>query len=197
MRFHIGSIPEPEGGEPSGEWNSLSEPKPVMMQLIALPFGVVFGAIVGALWIYATPVTKNPVAHPVLMIGGMVALFPIHELMHAIVHPGFGFSRHTTLGLWPSRLLAYAHYDGIISRNRFIAILAMPFLVISILPLLICIVLGHASVTIAFISSLNALGACIDILGICILLFRVPSNAIVRNHGWRTYWNVPQSKQCG
>jgi hypothetical protein len=40
----------------------------------------------------------------------------------------------------------------------------------------------------AFISTLNALLACGDIFAVGLLLVQVPSNAIIRNQGWRTFW---------
>lgn len=166
----------------------IREVGPVAMQLFAIPIGGVALVLVGLLWIHATPVTKHPVANLPWMIGGMFAIFPIHELLHAVVHPKFGASRNTIIGAWPSRMLFYAHYDGVLSRNRFIAILAMPLLLISFAPLLAGILIGHASVTVAFLSSLNALAAGGDIFGIALLLFQVPRGAMVFNQGWRTYW---------
>jgi hypothetical protein len=65
----------------------------------------------------------------------------------------------------------------------------MPFLVITVLPLLIALVTGHASILVAFVSSLNALGAGIDIFGVVLLLWQVPRHANVFNQGWRTYWS--------
>jgi hypothetical protein len=106
------------------------------------------------------------------------------------MHPKFGTSDKSFLGFWPARMIFYAHYAGILSRNRFLAILGMPIIMLSILPLLACSVIGHASVTIAFMSCFNMLAAGGDIFAILILLFQVPSGALVRNKGWRTYWKL-------
>jgi Putative zincin peptidase len=162
------------------------------MQCFALPLGIATGSALVMLWIHLTPVAKTPVAYPALLVGTMLAIFPVHELLHALVHPRMGMSRNTILGLWLSRQLFYAHYTGELSRNRFIAILGMPLLVISAVPLLTAALIGHASVTVAFASCFNALAAGGDLFAVCILLFQVPRTAMIPNKGYRTYW-----KSCG
>jgi hypothetical protein len=52
--------------------------------------------------------------------------------------------------------------DGELGRGRFMAILLMPFLIISIVPLLFAIVGRFATGWLAFVSCLNALLACGD-----------------------------------
>jgi hypothetical protein len=194
MRFHIGAVPKTESSDfPPGQWSPLRHDfKPLVMQLFAWPVGGIVFVIVGWLWIQKTPAMKNmghnPNALLVELIVTMLALFPIHEFLHAVTHPDFGISHKTIFGAWPSHLLFYVRYDGVLSRNRFIAIFAMPLLVITSAPLLIAFVSGHASILVAFLSSLNALGAGIDIFSIVILLWQVPSGAEVFNQGEHTYW---------
>jgi hypothetical protein len=73
------------------------------------------------------------------MLIGVALSFPalilVHELLHAVVHPGYGFTDATVIGAWPSKLLFYAHYCGPLSRERFLLVFAMPTLVITGLPL--------------------------------------------------------------
>jgi hypothetical protein len=190
MRFHVGAVPESEDFVPDESWKPLSGPGPVLMQCYALPLGIIASAVLVLLWIHWTPVTKAPVVSPILLGAVMLATFPVHELIHIATYPGAGKSPKTMLAVWPSRMLIYAYYDGELSRNRLIAVFGMPFLLMSIVPLLVSALIGHASVTIAFASVFNALAACVDILGICLLLIQVPRAAIIRNHGWRTYWTL-------
>jgi hypothetical protein len=68
-----------------------------------------------------------------LLFAGLVV---VHELIHALVHPMAGRSSHSIVGFGLS-VGFYAHYDGELSRNRLVAILLMPLLVISIVPLLV------------------------------------------------------------
>jgi len=87
---------------------------------------------------------KVPAGFPAFVCG--VA----HELSHALVHPKAGLSPHSILGFWPSRVSFYANYDGEMSRNRLIAILLMPLLTISIVPLLVSAVIQVSSGWVAF-----------------------------------------------
>jgi hypothetical protein len=194
MRFHIGAVPETPDFSPDASWKPLREPTPWMMQLLALPVGIVAGVAVGALWFLLTPLRTVSFDSPGMMLGACVVLVPIHELIHAAVHPGAGASDDSILGFWPSRLLFYAHFGGELSRSRFITILLMPLLIISFVPLVICAITGHTSGLLAFSSTLNALFACCDLFAVGLLLFQIPSDARVRNQGYNTFWRACDSK---
>lgn len=195
MRFHIGPIPKPELSDmPPGEWTPMRHDfGPIVMQLFAWPIGCVAFVIVGWLWLHETEVMKHLGTHPAALAAALivasVALIPIHEFMHAITHPDFGMSRKTVVGAWPSHLLFYAHYDGPRSRERLIVCTATPFLIMTIAPLLISLIIGHANVIVAFVSTVNALASGADIFSICILLWQVPRRTNVLNQGWQTYWS--------
>jgi hypothetical protein len=188
MRFRIGAIPETPDFVPAPDWKPLREPGPLSFQLLALPIAIANAIIFGVLWVFLTPLTTSAIFSPLAQILAIVMVIPIHELVHAAVHPGFGFSPKSKLGVWPSRLLFYAHYTDRLSRNRFIAILAMPLLVISVAPLFVSIIFGRASSIVAVSSIFNALAACGDVLGIILVLFQTPRSAMVCNQGWKTYW---------
>lgn len=194
MQFQIGAIPETPNFLPEASWKALREPTPWAMQCFALPLGIIAGAIVGALWWFLTPLRNASVDSLAALLVALIALMPIHELVHAAVHPSSGMSDDSILGFWPSRLLFYAHYRGELSRTWFIVILLMPLLVISFVPLLACVLAGRSSGLLAFISSVNALGACGDIFGVGLLLFQVPSDGKIRNQGWRTFWKMRDEK---
>ena len=76
------------------------------------------------------------------------------------------------------------------SRNRLVAILLMPLLIISIVPLLVSAVIQVSSGWVAFVSVLNALCACVDMLLAGSILFQVPATAIVRFKIWRIFWRA-------
>ncbi len=188
MRFHIGAPPETPDFSPDASWKPLREPTPWVMQFFALPLGIVACVAVGFLWLSLTPLRDLSFDSPGMLLIAFIAIVPIHELIHAAVHPRSGASADSILGVWPSRLLFYAHYTGELSRDRFIAILIMPLLIISFAPLFACAIAGRSSALLAFVSTLNALFACGDIFAIGLLLWQIPSDATVRNQGWRTFW---------
>src|SRR5688572_8558832 len=142
MRFHLGAIPSSPDFVPDAPWRSLPQPpSPWMENLLALPIGVVAAVTVAALWFLVTPLRDITPAMSLpaflLLFAGLVV---VHELIHALVHPMAGLSPHSILGCASSGF--YAHYNGEMSRNRLVAILLMPFLIISIVPLLVSAVTG-------------------------------------------------------
>lgn len=194
MRFHLGAIPETPEFLPDSSWRPLREPTPWVMQFLALPLGIVACIAVGVLWLFLTPLRDISLDSPGMLLIAFVAIIPIHELIHAAVHPRSGLAASSILGFWPSRLLFYAHYVGELSRGRFIAILLMPLLIISLVPLFACAIAGRSSALLAFTSTSNALFACVDMFGVGLLLFQVPSDATVRNQGWKTFWKKHDTK---
>jgi hypothetical protein len=189
MRFHFGAVPCSPDFVPDALWKPLREPSPWMVNLIALPIGIVAAGVVAVLWLAITPLQD---VIPTMSLPGFLVSFAgmvvVHELIHAAVHPRSGRSPHSIVGFWPSRGMFYAHYDGELTRTRFVAILLAPLVVISFVPLLVAAVAQVTSGWVAFISAFNTFLACADILGAGLVLFQIPATAIVRNQGWRTYW---------
>ena len=191
MRFQLGAIPGSPDFVPDASWRSLRQPpSPMIENLLALPIGVVAAVTVTALWFLVTPLRDITPAMALpaflLLFAGLVV---VHELIHALVHPMAGLSPRSILGFWAS-LGFYAHYDGEMSRNRLVACLLMPLLIISIVPLLVSAVTQVSSSWVAFISALNALGACVDLLLAGSVLIQIPATAIVRFKSWRIFWRA-------
>jgi hypothetical protein len=194
MRLHIGLIPETPDFTPDGPWRPLREPTPWVMQLMALPVAIIAGAILGILWAFLTPLRTASWPSFGVMIVTFFALIPIHELVHLGIHPCSGVTESSIVGFWPSKMLFFAHYTGELSRSRFMAILLMPLLVISFVPLIACAIIGCSVGLLVFASVANGLFACGDILGAGLLLCQVPPRARLRNQGWRTFWRVVDTK---
>jgi hypothetical protein len=133
----------------------------------------------------------------------LVLLIPVHELLHAAFHPGAGLSSDTVIGLWPSRLLFYAAYEGPMARNRFLLVFMGPYLVLSLLPvvaipLLRAIGAGPVPLlALAFLAFIGAAVAAGDVVGAILVLTQVPADAVVRNQGWRTYWRPAADRVDG
>jgi hypothetical protein len=116
----------------------------------------------------------------------MIALavyFLLHELVHLSAHPRFGRSDRSILGVWPSKLVTFAYYNGEVSLLRYFAVLIMPLVLISFVPLLVCGILGRASGLLAVISVVNVLGSGGDIFMLGLLTSQVPWNAKIRGQG--------------
>ena len=188
MRFHLGAIPSPPDFVPDAWWRSLRQPSPWLEKLLVLAIGVVAAVVVAVLWFLVTPLrdVTPAVSLPAFLLS-FAGLVVVHELIHALVHPMAGRSPHSILGFGPS-VGFYAHYNGELSRNRLVAILLMPLLIIIIVPLLVSAVTQVSSGWAAFVSAFNAFCACADMLEAGLVLFQVPATGIVRYQSLRIYW---------
>lgn len=176
----------------------LKQLNPYLLQLAGLPVCVITtGLLVGA-WYWLAPVKSFEVhiansAYALLgLAGGFIGLFVLHELLHCVGHPGWGFSPSSILGFWPSRFMPYAAFLGPIPRNRFILVGFMPLLVLSVLPLAVCAVFSIHSLALSAVSVMNCLVSCGDII-ICLLVWmQVSPPAIVQEQGWDIWWKLPE-----
>ncbi len=121
-------------------------------------------------------------------IPAFIALIAVHERLHALFHPGWGSSPHTRYGVLPKALVFYAHYDAVVTRSRLMAILAAPFVGLTVIPLLIALLWPATAQAACAIAVLNALFSALDLFNTALVFFRVPAGAEIRNQGWQSYW---------
>lgn len=198
MRFRLGPISS--DFTPDDSWRPMREPGPFAMQVCALPIGLGLMLAIGYCWQFlgTTSFTfsrdQDATFAVVILFLPLLATIVVHEFIHAVAHPRLGCSESTVIGAWPSRMVFYAAFTGPLSRNRFLAILILPFLVITILPLVFAVVgvlPGHfAGFILAWCSTWNALFSCGDIFFISLVLWQVPRHSIVQNQSWYTYWRA-------
>jgi hypothetical protein len=162
-----------------------------MELLAAYPIGIVAAGMVTVLWLAITPFQLRDVTSTMSLRGFLVSFAGmgiVHELLHLAVHPMSGRTPHSIVGAGGPTTGVYAHYAGEMTRNRFLAILLMPLVIISFVPLLVAAVAQVSSGWIAFISAFNALVACLDILDAGLVLCQIRATATVRCRGLRIYW---------
>ncbi len=192
-RFHLGKVPaDPEFDPDVQGWTSLKEPNPWLAQLFALPVIGIALVLLAMLWLTITPIRISDFSIGFLDILYILVIIAPHELIHLVCHPHYGTSSKSILGFWPATQLFYAHYDGAMSKQRFLGILAAPFIVLSLLPLAVCSGFRFNSTVLLKISLVNCLCGAVDLLGIVMIWWQVPSRAVTRNKGWRTYYRIPQ-----
>lgn len=191
MRFHLGAIPSSPDFAPDASWQPLRQPSPWLALLAAYPIGIVAAGLVAMLWLAFTPFRLHDVTSGMSLRGFLVSfagMVVVHELIHLVVHPMSGRSTHSIVGAGGPTTGVYAHYAGEMSRNRLVAILLMPLVIISFVPLLVAAVAQVSSGWVAFISVFNAFGACADMLDAGLVLFQIPATATVRCRGLGIYW---------
>ena len=193
MIFKLGPLPESPEFTPDGNWILLREPSLLGFQVRAIPIAIVTTALLAVFWIILTPIKHVvgtltfplPISKFIVCLLGVVI---VHELIHASVHPKIGISENTVIGFWPLRMFIYTIYVGELTRNRCVAILITPFTVISVIPLIFATIVQMTSFWVAYISILNGLLACGDILAAIMTIRYFPNGAIIRTKGWLTYW---------
>ncbi len=126
-------------------------------------------------------------------LAALAALIVTHELIHALSLPGFGLTPATTLGFWPKMVTPYVAHRGELARDRHVAVGLMPFLVLSLLPLLAAALTGWMPGWAVALSSLNALFSSGDMIGAALLLAQTPRSATVRSRGLETWWRGPNT----
>lgn len=193
MRFVFGKIPENSGFNPDeGGWKLLKEPPFwIMLWVIPLPVGILTSVTLYMTVTTFTPFnTHNNIFPLYAFFLIFIVLIIIHELIHAVISPDRGLSDKTIIGFWPSKLVFYAHYEGAKSRNNFLLTLIAPFLVLSVLPILLAAFFELSWLEIGYISILNGFASSMDIFNFFYVLFGIKKNHTVQNKGWYTYWKV-------
>jgi hypothetical protein len=160
--------------------------------LSMLPF--LLGAT--AILLHAAPALRAIFQHhlwslPSLLVL-LLALVPAHEFIHALAY-GCGLrSPNLLVGYWPQRGLAYVLYDTPLPRRRVLIMLAAPFVVLTVLPLLATILLsGPWLWLVTFFAVLHAAFCTGDAVTFLRLVSQAPASALIHNQGWATYWGYP------
>ena len=55
-------------------------------------------------------------------------------------------------------------------------------------PVLLFWITGKVILWLVFVALVDGIGSCFDLLVIAMVLAKFPSNALIRNKGWLTYW---------
>ena len=199
MQLIRGPVPDSADFQPLDQgWSGIREPGPILVQLLALPIGTLVLALLTLPVLLVTPellaVERSSLPLVPLVIVLVVSI-PVHELIHALSHPGGGRTDETYIGVWPAKGVFYAHYGGAMSRNHFLWVFCTPLLVLSLLPLGIVLLFHRLlpqgiRICLAALAAFNGVAASGDILGVILIATQVPRTAMVRNKGWKTFWKI-------
>lgn len=202
MKFHVGPIPEDPTFSPEAEgWTRLREPRAAMLMAVAIPLGVLMAGVVAWVWSaivhYSRPtgaltftITLPGLLAAAALLLGFMAL---HELLHAIPVMIAGSPDAVVVGFWPRYLAPYAAYTGALSRETQMLCGSLPLLLLTVLPFGVALAVPNATLWMAGMSIMNALGSSADLIMLVLLVRQVPRGALVRNNGNETWWRMPGS----
>ena len=118
----------------------------------------------------------------------IIILIPIHEYAHAIIYPKFGLTDKTIVGFWPKKFVFYSYYDGILKRNRLLLAMLSPFILLTVIPILLIIIFRLNYTSLAVIALINPIAGAGDIFYSILIIKQIPKNAIVKNDTSKVFW---------
>lgn len=205
MRFVVGPPPDTPDFAPDQEgWERIRIPTPGRLLIFGSLAGVPLAAALALGWSkwfsLDTPLVQIDVTAfgpagalvplgilllGILSFGGLIAL---HEVVHVLGGPRFGLSSATVIGVWPSRCLPYADYQGPLPCWRFMLVAAAPFIVLSLTPLVLAHVAGCVSRFSMMLTIANALVSGGDAILCFVVLAQVPLDGVVQSKQWAIWW---------
>ena len=190
MRFVVGPIPSSRVLDAEKEcWIPVSESSSqrfaVLALLLSTPFLVASIVVLLGLKAYL----KSEPAALATLLACFVTTVPLHELLHALAYPNGLRSPYLVIGVWPRRGLCYVLYDSPLPRNRILFMLSLPFVLLTVLLAMAGFLASTEWRRILTLVLLVHTAICTgDFITFVRLVMQVPSDALVHNSGWRTYW---------
>ena len=180
-------------------WKKLKEPSNLLITiLLSIPFmlinGVIEILILNNLYEPFQIFIKNPILSfefrinlwTLLYILGIIIFMIIHEFLHACFIPGVLSSDKTYWGINGFFGFVFTHEK--IKKGRFLLISIMPFFLLSIILPFVLNGLGVLNGYIGFLCLINAMGSCVDVFNICLVMRQIPKGANIINNGFETYF---------
>ncbi len=127
----------------------------------------------------------------------IILLFiPLHEFVHLLGQPGWGFTNRSIVAVWPTKVRFGVYYDGCMSRRRWLVMHLAPLIFLSFMPACI-LALGKLwglpvdlELGLSILMMLNAIGSGADILAVRVVLSKVPRDAFLCFHEGKAYWRA-------
>lgn len=170
-------------------WKRIGTGDPALMRLFGLQISILLAAAVAVAWVIGTHFPDLRLRYW-MIAAAAVLVAPLHELVHALAFPRGANAQQPALHLWPREFVLCAQYRGAVSRNRYVLVLLMPLLTLSLAPMLACAAfdIGGVPPLCIVLFVLNALASGDDVLAAVLVLSQVPAGGLVRSEGSVTLW---------
>ena len=191
MRFTFGPPPSALSFDDiaTGDWHRLRQPPFWAIYLLTLLVGAAIASAILVAWAVMTPDVDIDFGDAawVIVVGWSTLL--LGTLAQIAAYPG-GF-RDAILGIWASRITVYTGYAGELSRARHLLELSLPFLLLSMGPLLFVTVTRLQSGWLIYVSGLAAFVFSFNAVLALSAAWQMPAHARVRCVRLQPYWRVP------
>lgn len=120
-----------------------------------------------------------------LGLGFMLA----HEFLHMAAIPAAA-RRHATFGIYAQRAAAFVHFRGRLSKRRSLFYLILPFVALTVAPLLAAPALPALASELSFVAVWNAFASCADLMLATAIRREIPKEATLLWGGRQVYWQL-------
>ncbi len=199
MRIRIGPAPEDPDFDPERDgWTRLREPRPSVLLAVAIPLGILLGGLAALAWSPIVPIEAPgadlslSVSVPGLLgvLAALVGFMALHEALHALPVLLGGSREDITVGFWPRHLAPYVSYVGELSRRTQLLSGVTPFVLLTLVPVVVALVAPDTARWMRGLSVLNCLGSSADVILLALIARQVPKNAVTRSQGFATWWRA-------
>jgi hypothetical protein len=204
VRFHFGTLPG-EQNEPPVEagLTRIHSPSSRLGYLLAGLVGLALPAVLFVCLVAVSLISlPNGVADAAVeapmpwgaVILALLLFIPLHELTHAVLHPGFGLSPQTVMVVWHTKLRFGVYYEGCMTRRRWLLMRLAPLACLSVVPILLLtlfrVVLLPFPLEIFWqvLTLVNFVGSGGDLVAVIWVLFQVPAKAEICFCSGKAYW---------
>ncbi len=213
MRLQLGDVAgKKEASPPPEGWHAIESRLLKGGYLLAVLIGL---AVLVGLWValgvWVAAIGNRPSLasagmsrNPWLVTAAVLVLFiPLHESFHLLGQPGWGGSERSVVVLWPAKLRFGVYYEGCMSRRRWLAMRLAPFVLLSLLPVVVLALLQFFNqvvdleVGLSILMIVNALGSGADLLAALAVLTTVPSRGQLCFQDGRGYWRPGEQGRSG
>jgi hypothetical protein len=123
----------------------------------------------------------------------LVIALPLHELVHALTTPAWGFTAHTIIGLQGGKglLLPYMYYDVSQPLVRMLLTGLAPLVLLTALPVILILFAPLSAgprADLGFLAFFNVATSGGDLVNLYWLVAHLPLHATVQGNGWSLLW---------
>ena len=188
MRFLFEKFPENNDFDPENEgYHAINEPSFLKLCLMTIPVIFISMFIIGLML-----KIRLGADYHLSMIDSfqdfviLLALVPIHEMLHVIVFPDKISSTDIFIGTYRGAI--YVEYLQDIKKERFLLGLILPFIVLTVIPVLLLMISTINYPLLSKIAMMNMVLSSMDVLSFYGILIKIPAHAKIQNKDFRSYW---------